>query len=141
MGGSEGHGTPMLESGEIPSDTGSSVALGSVLILEEEILLSTLLEALVREMGATRVFVHSDPDQALTIAREVALDCAILDVHVGGRTSFAVADALQARGIPFLFSSASGHVEVDERYRNRPWLSKPFGDAELRQHLLALVGQ
>lgn len=129
----------MLDKGDMPSAAGSDTAIESILILEEEILLSTLLEALVRDMGARHVFVHSDPEEALRVASSMALDCAILDVHVGGRTSFAVADMLNERGIPFLFSSASPDLEVEARHRDRPLLSKPFGDAELQQQLLALV--
>jgi CheY-like chemotaxis protein len=113
--------------------------LRSILIVEEEVVLSVLLEDLVREMGATEVFVHADPDRALQVAAEAQLDCAVLDVHLGGRTSLAVADMLAERGVPFLFSSASRELEIDERHRHRPLLSKPFADADLRQQLLALL--
>jgi CheY-like chemotaxis protein len=115
------------------------VALGTVLVLEDEVMVSMAIEDLVREIGADDVLVLADPTPALEAIQGRKIDMAVLDVHLGAKTSFAVADALEARGIPYVFSSALGSVAVGERYRHRPMLSKPFADEELRAHLLSLV--
>ena len=115
------------------------ISLGTVLILEDEVLVSIVIEDLVRDMGASDVLVLSDAGRALELVEKSPPDLAVLDVHLGGCTSFLVADALEARGIPFMFSSAMGVVAVEERHRERPLLGKPFSDEELRAQVLNLV--
>jgi CheY-like chemotaxis protein len=130
----------MLNNQDGMSQSGSqAVALGTILILEDEAMVSIMMEELVRDMGAGDVIMCGDAQQASEIVGSARIDFAILDVHHGQGTSFAVADALDARGIPFIFSSALGTVAVEERHRNRPMLSKPFADEELRTHVLSLL--
>lgn len=113
--------------------------LGTILILEDEVMVSMAMEAVVRDMGADQVLVLADAARALDLVNCTRIDMAILDVHLGAGTSFAVADALEARGIPYVFSSALGATAVEGRYRDRSMLSKPFPDEELRTHLINLV--
>ncbi len=130
----------MLNNQDGMSEAGREVIdLGSILILEDEVLVSIGIEDLVREMGASEVLVLADAAKALEVVESKRLDFAILDVHLGSETSFAVADALEARGVPFMFSSALGEGAVEERHRHRPMLDKPFADEQLRAHLLSLV--
>jgi CheY-like chemotaxis protein len=131
----------MLNNQDGMNDAGSEiVALGTILILEDEVLVSIVMEDLLREMGASEVLVAADAAGALAILAATPPDIAILDVHLGfGGTSIEVADALDARGIPFMFSSALGDVAVETRHKHRPMLGKPFADEELRAHVLGLV--
>lgn len=130
----------MLNNQDGMSESSSEVVgLGTILILEDEVLVSLVMEDLVRDMGAGDVLVLDDAAHALEMVRTSPPDLAILDIHLGGQTSFAVADALAERGIPFVFSSALGEMAVEERHKHRPMLGKPFADAELRAQLLSLV--
>ena len=60
------------------------------------------------------------------VAATLILDGAILDIDLHGQPSFAVADALQARGIPFVFTTGYGSSMIPEpywrvpRFENRP---------------------
>jgi DNA-binding response OmpR family regulator len=78
-----------------------------VLIVEDEALLAFELQLSFEEEGAEIV------GPALSLASATALletgieiDCAILDVNLGGNEVFPVAHALQLRGVPFLFHTA-----------------------------------
>jgi len=129
----------MLNNQDGVCESGSEmVTLGTILIVEDEVLVSIGIEDLVREMGAGEVLVCGDARHALEFIETGKVDLAILDVQLGGGTSFAVADALDARGIPFMFSSALGPVAVEGRHGHRPMLSKPFADEELRARVLSL---
>lgn len=110
--------------------------LRSVLILEDESLISINMEDLLKELGAERVLSFTDHAQAASHAETEELDCAILDVIIGGRRSFAVADILEARGIPFVFSSGLSVAEIEDRHRHRPFISKPFSGEDLRDGIL-----
>ena len=61
----------------------------------------------------------------------------MLDVSLDGVPSFPVADALAARGVPFVFATGHGEAGLREDLRGRPALQKPF---RLRQLALALAG-
>ena len=102
------------------------------MILEDEGLLSMMLEDLVREAGACEVRLCRRPTQALEVVRDVPLDCAILDVSLDDNSSYAVADTLAACNIPFFFCTGLSPDDIEARHRGRPLLAKPYGDAEFR---------
>jgi len=111
----------------------------SVLILEDEALVSLMLEDLVREMGARVIDVFAAASDALRAIASRPYDLAVLDVVVRDGMCTSVADALDKRGIPFLFSSAVGADALEPRHRDRPLVTKPFEDSVLRGHLAALL--
>jgi DNA-binding NtrC family response regulator len=109
---------------------GSDDALAGlhVLIVEDETLVSMLLEDMVEDLGG--VVVESAPRiaRALEIARdaEIHIDLALLDVNLGGEDAFPVAEVLLERGVPFAFSTGYGNSGLPERWRQTPTLQKPF---------------
>ena len=113
--------------------------LKSVLILEDESLLSITIEDLLRDLGAQQVLSFTDHVEAAQHAQSADIDCAILDVMIRGRPSFEIADILENRGIPFVFSSGVSLLQVDDRHRHRPFLSKPFSDDDLKDSIRAAL--
>src|SRR6266508_2102587 len=65
-------------------------------------------------------------DEALEAAKTATFDVAILDINLNGQTIVPVAEALDARGMPFVFATGYGDVGLPEAFRNRPMLKKPF---------------
>jgi CheY-like chemotaxis protein len=74
-------------------------------------------------------------EEALDAAQSSTFDIAILDVNLNGKSIEPVADALAARGTPFVFATGYGEHGLPEAYRNRPALKKPFQMDGLRQML------
>jgi CheY-like chemotaxis protein len=111
----------------------------SVLILEDDGLISLTMELTARELGAERVEVFGSPAEASRAAEQGTFDCAILDVYVGTGESFAVADILAGRNIPFLFCTGLSQRDIVERHRHRPLLGKPYSEDDLRASLLRIV--
>ena len=52
-------------------------------------------------------------------------DAAVLDIDIGGRPVFPIADILEARHVPFLFFSGASTFDVPERFLFSDRLSKP----------------
>jgi CheY-like chemotaxis protein len=111
----------------------------SVLIVEDEGLVSLMLEDILREMGACKVDVFASASEALAAAGSRDYDCAVLDVIVRDGMCTRVADVLEQRGIPFIFSSGVGIDALEPRHRTRSLISKPFDDASLKNHILSLL--
>jgi len=110
-----------------------------VLVVEDEMLVSMLVEDMLTEFGCDIVGPAPDLDQALALAKDAELDAAILDVNVGGRQIFPVADTLKSRGVPFAFASGYGEAGLVDDHRGTPVLQKPFRQGDLEKVLRELA--
>ena len=97
-----------------------------ILVVEDELMIRMLLEDMLGELGYTVTAEAARIDEALEAARTADFDIAILDVNLNGQPISPVADALVARGRPFVFATGYGEQGLPETYRNRPTLKKPF---------------
>jgi CheY-like chemotaxis protein len=112
-----------------------------ILIVEDESLVAMLLETILEDMGCTPVGPAANIDEGLRLAvEETPLDAALLDVNVAGRQVFPVAEALRARGVPFIFSTGYGESGLPDEWRGQPTIQKPFTEAAVRDALMAAVG-
>jgi CheY-like chemotaxis protein len=102
-----------------------------LLIVEDDTLVSMMIEAFLGKLGCKVVATASSLQDGLLKARTLVIDAAMLDINLEGDTSYLVADALEARNIPFLFASSYGVTELPKRLVGVPVLSKPFGMQQL----------
>jgi CheY-like chemotaxis protein len=109
-----------------------------VLVVEDEMLVAMLLEDMLGDFGCSVVGPAATLREALPLAQTADLDAAVLDVNLGGDPIFPVADALKARGVPFVFASGYGENGLAEAHRGAPVLQKPFRQADLERALNAL---
>jgi DNA-binding response OmpR family regulator len=108
-----------------------------VLLVEDEPLLSMLLEESVTELGYDLAACAATVDQALEAIEAGAIDFALLDFSLGQETtSLPVAERLRALGIPFIFLSGHQSLEGEGDVPQAPLLTKPFSldqlDAAIR---------
>ena len=122
-----------------PAQHGKTARL-RILVVEDESLVAMFLEDVLEDLGHQMLGPYSRVEAALPVARTEEFDAAILDVNVNGQAIFPVAEAIAARGIPFIFSTGYGQKSLPEEYRSRPTLDKPFlpGDVEA---VLAKLGE
>jgi two-component SAPR family response regulator len=111
-----------------------------VLVLEDEALLSMLLEDVLGELGCTLVGPYGHNEEALNFlaAQPKGVDFGILDVNVAGHRSDVVALEFDRLGLPFVFSTGYDDSALDQRWRGKPCLRKPFRPADLERILLEL---
>src|SRR5256714_10711412 len=91
-----------------------------ILVVEDELMIRMLLEDMLDELGYTVAAEAAHMDEALEATKNADFDLAILDANLNGQPISPVADALVARGTPFVFG------EMPEPYRDRLTLKKPF---------------
>ena len=110
----------------------------SILLVEDEMLVAMLLESVLEQEGC-KVISAGFVEQATRLATEQAIDAAILDVNLHGKRSYPVADALSARGIPFLFATGYGDVDLKTLFPDNLVIAKPFDPDEVITALTSLI--
>ena len=66
-----------------------------------------MIESQLEDLGHEVVATAARLREALGLARTLDVDFAVLDVNLAGELSYPVAEALQARGVPFFLSPAT----------------------------------
>lgn len=113
----------------------SNLAGLRVLVVEDEMMVSMLIEDMLDDLGCKVVGPASRLDEALALAGEAELDCAVLDVNLGGQSIFPLADFLRAKGAPFAFATGYGDAGLREIDKGSPVLQKPFRETDLARVL------
>jgi len=98
----------------------------SVLIVEDEAIISFLLEDMLAELGAADVRIAANIRTALAMIDSRRPDLAVLDVNLGGERVYPVAERLEAGGVPFVFTTGYGKSGLDSRWAKKTVVSKPF---------------
>jgi DNA-binding response OmpR family regulator len=111
-----------------------------MLVVEEGYLLAEELAAGLRSCGVEVVGPVGRLEEACRMAREWALDGALLDVKLNGDMSFPVASILAMRGIPFIFLTGFETQQIPLEFRAAPVLQKPFELDELKEAIASLPG-
>ncbi len=111
-----------------------------VLVVEDDYVIATDTVGMLEEAGASPIGPIGWLDEALAVASDldVQFDFAILDVDLHGVPSYQIADALQARGIPFVFATGFSLDAIGTAYSKYARLEKPVSERAL---LLALRAQ
>ena len=110
-----------------------------VLIVEDEAMISMLIEDMVLELGHEVVGPAARLDHALTLALQAEIDVGLLDINVDGSVVFPVADVLRFREIPFVFVTGYDFKALPERFRGGPMLSKPFSQQQFADMLNSVL--
>jgi DNA-binding response OmpR family regulator len=117
---------------------GALLSTNEILIVEESFLLGEAIADLIRDWSMEPVGPLGRLEEACCVARERALDGAILGVKLGGDLSFPVASILIERGIPFVFVTAYAEERIPLEFRGAPLLHKPFDPRKLKETVASL---
>jgi CheY-like chemotaxis protein len=105
----------------------------NVLVLEDEPIIGFALEDMLLDLGCANVLLATRLKEAMQFIENERVDAAILDVNIHGERSYAVADVLRLRRVPYIFASGYGDTEHPPEHRAVPTLVKPYniGDIEV----------
>jgi DNA-binding response OmpR family regulator len=116
---------------------GLGVAKARVLIVEDEPMIASSIESVLEQNGYACAGICFDLKTCDPIVDAGQVDIALLDVLIREEGPYELCKRLEKRGIPFGFVSGVERETIKKRWRERPFLGKPFGD----EQLLALVEQ
>jgi DNA-binding response OmpR family regulator len=110
------------------------------MVVEDVMLIAYDLAEHIEEWGCAVVGPFPSVTKALPSAQSAAIDCALLDVNLGGEHCFPIASALRQRGVPFVFLTGQDSTFIPEEFRNAPKLDKPVSYADVDRVVSALCG-
>ena len=115
------------------SIAGSRLEGKRILVVEDEFLLADEIVDWLALRGAEAVGPAATLPQGLRLIEQgPAIDCAVLDINLGGTMVFPLALELRRLGVPLLFASAYAQdVPFPEELRGSLRLKKPFSEAQL----------
>ena len=124
-----------------PIDCDSRLQGLRVIVVEDETLVAILLEDMLAELGCEVLWTAHRVGKALDLVAQSTPDAAVLDVNIAGDEVYPVAQALAARNIPFVFATGYGARGLNDAWRGRPIVQKPFQVEHLAESLLAALGK
>jgi CheY-like chemotaxis protein len=103
-----------------------------VLLVEDEALVSLLIQETLTDLGCEIVGPATTVAAAIAVLDAKHIDVALVDLALKGELCLPVADALVDKGIPFAFVTGYGAEMLrGTRHAEAPVLSKPFTLAAL----------
>jgi CheY-like chemotaxis protein len=119
---------------QLPSNT-----MKRVLIVEDDAIIGMMMREILSEHGLFPVGPCCTVREALAAATG-ELDCAILDLNLGGDAVYPVATVLAGRNVPFAFVTGYGRESVDPAFARAPVLQKPVTREGLEGYLRDTLG-
>ena len=111
-------------------ETQTSPAPRRILLVEDEILICLLIETILSDAGYEVVVANTIEEAMDAIEQGAAGRPRSLDLNLRGQKVYPVAEKLAAIDTPFIFATGGGGRDI-EGFPGRPWVGKPFQEAEL----------
>ena len=118
----------------------SALAGRRILIVEDEFFLADDLTRILNQRSAEVLGPVPTMAEALKVINDSErIDCAVLDVNLGGKFVFPISVALRERNIPFLFATGYASTQIPAEFDGVPRLEKPFVSSALVAALEAII--
>ena len=118
---------PRPSAGHPTTPPATILAGQKVMLVEDSLIIALDAEDVLGRLGADRVTTASTVEGALDILEGTQPSLAMLDINLGDRDSFPIADRLKEMGVPFLFASGYGEqAQLPDNHAGRPVVQKPY---------------
>lgn len=111
-----------------------------VFVVEDETLIRMMIIEMLEELGHTVSGEAARIEQAMTMARTAKFDLALLDVNVGGQMITPVAEIIELRNRPIIFSTGYGVEGLPPSFRHRALIRKPLRLESLQTTIKRTMG-
>ena len=111
-----------------------------ILVVEDSPVVGPFTVDVLADLGCEVVGPAPNMAAARAVLEESGLDAALMDVHIRGEKVFPLCEMLQARDIPFVFTSGYADWHMPEKWNDRPRLQKPYTIDQVEKVLTDLLG-
>lgn len=110
-----------------------------ILLIEDEYLIAAMVTDMLADLGCVCIGPIAKMDEGVQAAKSVACEAAIINLVIEGRHAYEIVEALAARDIPFCIASGLPQKEVAEKWRDRPFMMKPYVIDDVRSFLVGIA--
>lgn len=110
-----------------------------VLLVEDEAIIAFAVEDMLADLGCEVVGPAMRLEEATSLAVSAAIDAAILDVNLNDLRSYPVAEALERRGVPFVFATGYDQDGLEWTGKSADIISKPYRREQLEAALVRML--
>jgi CheY-like chemotaxis protein len=96
------------------------------LLVEDEALVAIVTEDMLRDAGCAEVWPVASVSAALELLKQKQPHIALVDVNLGGDTSYTIAEELERLQIPFALATGYGRESLPPRWQHVPIVPKPY---------------
>lgn len=114
---------------------GDSLEGCRVLVVEDDAMISMMLQDLLEDMGCRVVGVASRLDEARRKSEAGDFDVALLDVNLRGERTLPIAEAMLQRRQPFVLTTGYATTILPDALRDATLLQKPYRRQDLESAL------
>ena len=112
-----------------------------ILLVEDSLIIALDAEDIVSRLGAETVSTAASVDAALESIAVRTPTVAMLDINLGDRNSYPIADRLVELNVPFLFATGYGEqANPPVEHRGRPIVQKPYTLENVARAMDGLLG-
>jgi ActR/RegA family two-component response regulator len=123
------------------SDPAKLLSGVNVLIVEDQYLIADEMSRAVTALGGKVVGPCPTVEAAIARLEAEPVGFALLDLNLRGEQVLPVADALNARNIPFAFATGYEDWVIPPEYRRHLRIQKPVSDVALRKAIGVALGR
>lgn len=114
------------------TEAGSELRGRRLLVVEDDYMIAADFVYALEERGFEVIGPVGSVREALALIESAGVfDGAVLDINLGREMAFPIADALTARGVPFVFATGYGTLAIPPVYAEVPRVEKPVDMAAL----------
>jgi CheY-like chemotaxis protein len=111
-----------------------------VLIVEDEWMIASVMCSALKDAGFEIVGPAPRTAEAMDLLASGTVDAAALDIRLDGAQSYPVAEELARRNIPFVFMSGYNERDLPDKFKGRPFLTKPVNHSQVVKAVSNLLG-
>lgn len=100
--------------------------MAHILVVEDEAVISMMVEAWLADLGHELVGPAPTIAAALKLIETRDFDAAIIDLSLDGTHTYEIADALRLKGVPFAWGTGYRARDIEPAYRDEPIVAKPY---------------
>ena len=130
--------SPDLSTDAPEQEPGAVLGGRRILIVEDSPVIGSATADMLAELGYEVVGPAPNMAIARTLVEEGGYDAALMDVHIRGERVFPLCEMLEARDIPFVFTSGYADWHMLEKWEDRPRLQKPYTPQQVEEALKPL---
>ena len=110
----------------------------AVLVVEDEFHLATDLAQAIERSGGMVIGPYATVEDGTAGLEAAKADCALVDINLGEGPCFAMADALSASGVPFVFLTGYDAHAIPDRFSTVERVEKPTDHLRVLEALVRL---